>query len=380
MASTATDPPASYRGTMTMPSAGWYPSPDGDPSSVQYWDGQQWTPHRSPAPDYQPGTPQSPLAGSGLRRVDALFGDAWTILRRAWWPITAVGLLLWSLWGLLVALFAAAADFGAWTTLLLDVMAADEAAPGALSAAESAEFEQRATDLLAQTATGVWIAAGVILTVAMIATAVAHSAAVYRLGAEAAAGRPATFATAWDGIRDGTLRLIGYGLLLSAASVLLAGVVVGAVVLLSGVPFLAVIVGTLGAVAWFAVLYGLMGKLVPAFVQASVPGGSGALGWSWRVTRGKFWAVLGRYLLWSLAASVLINLVTSVAALPLSFVFFGALFAGSAAGWLVLFVMLATIAVSAAASGFSYLGSVPIWRDLTADERYRAIEPDGGLS
>lgn len=363
---------------MALPPAGWYPSPDGDPRALRYWDGQQWTPYRSPAaPSYPAVAAPDPVAPSGLRRVDALFSESWLIVRRAWWPITATGLLLWSAWSVLVAAFAAAADFGAWTRLLIDVMAADEANPGALTPVESAEFEQRATDLLSQTSTGTWIAAGVILTLASVAVAAAHSAAIYRLGAEAAAGRPATFAVAWAGIRTGTARLIGYGLLLSAGWLVVGAAVVGAVVLLSGIPVLAVVVGILGFGAWIAALYWLLGRLVPAFVQASLPGGRGALGWSWQVTRGRFWAVLGRYLLWSIAVSIIINVVASVATLPLSFAFFGALFAGSAAGWAVLLVLLATVVITAVLSGFTYLGSVPIWRDLVTDPDYRAIGPDG---
>jgi uncharacterized protein YbjQ (UPF0145 family) len=46
----------------TQPPAGWHPDPH-DPSQLRYWDGSQWTEHRSPAQSQQPAAqPQQPAA------------------------------------------------------------------------------------------------------------------------------------------------------------------------------------------------------------------------------------------------------------------------------------------------------------------------------
>ncbi len=34
-----------------MSDPGWHPDPE-DPAQVRYWDGAQWTEHRSPNPNY----------------------------------------------------------------------------------------------------------------------------------------------------------------------------------------------------------------------------------------------------------------------------------------------------------------------------------------
>ena len=316
-----------------------------------------------------------------MRPVEAMFTDSWTIVQRAWWPITAIGLVLWGLWSLLVVLLAAVVRLGEWARLWAGYVDVDGAYPDGLPVAMRTQLQQQATDLFDEIGAGTWLAAGVILFAATVLVASAHYAATYRLGAEAASQRSATFRTGIDGMRTGTLRILGYNLLL----VLLFAAVFAAVVGIAAVPALltetlvplTIGLGLLMVVLAFVAMFGLYGRLLPAFVQACVPTGAGALRWSWRVTRGRLWAVLGRYLLWSLAVSVVLNLVYSALSLPL---LLGGLFAWYVSpGWPLLIVSLIGIVVLSAVTALSWLGPVAIWRDLTGDGSYRAIDDDGSL-
>lgn len=95
---------------------------------------------------------------------------------------------------------------------------------------------------------------------------------------------------------------------------------------------------------------------------------------------GKFWAVLGRYLLWSLAASVVINVISTVVSIPV-----GALFLGTASAatdpagqlGLALTLNLLLLPFTMALAAVTMIGIVPIWRDLTDHPVYRSIDENG---
>jgi hypothetical protein len=312
-----------------------------------------------------------------MRRVDALFGEGWRIVRRAWWPILAVGVLVWSAWSAVCLVLAAVLRFGAWAALAGDAVEASESYPDGIPAGVANDLQRQAEALAADIPTAAWVVAGVVLTLATVLAWAAGSAAVYRLGAEAAAGRPTGFSVAWDGVRCGTARLTGYGLLLGLGSAAVLGVMlIPAIALMDPAPFLGVALLLVGVPAWIACLYALVARLLPGFVQACLRQGSGALRWSWRATRGRFWAVLGRWLLWLLAAGLVTNTVQWVVGFPLSLGMMSAVLAGGS-GWVALLLMLLAVVVSGALSSISLIGGVPIWRDLTTDPAYAAINPDG---
>lgn len=403
------------------PVPGWYPDPS-DPTLIRYWNGQSWTEYtaagNAPAPDAgwatppapatgwtQPGDsapagpyagsypagaaaaefqayhPQAALAGSGMRRVSALFGDAGRIIRRAWWPITAFSVVLWLVWGALVAaLVALLVDFGRlsqaitlWRDSTQQYRSDTHIPPAVMDQIVAAFRAVPRTDAL-----GSWLLAGLVLVVAtLIATAV-QVAGVTRLGMSAAAGRDARLAAAWRaGLRAGP-RLLGYAVLLT---VLVIGVlaVVGLVswLLWGPAPSLVGILWLLTTIGLIVLAFLLTGRFAPLAPQAVL--GRGALSWSWRATATRFWPVLGRYLLWALA----VNLAGSVAANVVTLVVFvptAALLAtGWSAGtlWAVLVLSLVGQALASVLTAFMYLGPVPIWRDLTDDPDLRAIAADG---
>jgi hypothetical protein len=143
-------------------------------------------------------------------------------------------------------------------------------------------------------------------------------------------------------------------------------------------PALGVAVAVLAFFALAALALWATGRLITAVPQAVV--GARALSWSWSATRGKFWGVLGRYILWSIAASVIVNVVLTVVSIPVS-----ALFLGQAAdssdplASLVpaLTLNLVLLPLTMAAGAVTIIGIVPIWRDLTDHPEYRGIDADG---
>jgi hypothetical protein len=160
------------------------------------------------------------------------------------------------------------------------------------------------------------------------------------------------------------------------SAVVLGVLLIPAIALMDPAPFLGGALLLVGLPVWIACLYALVARLLPGFVQACLRQGAGALGWSWRATRGRFWAVLGRWLLWLLAAGLVTNTLQWVVGVPLSL---GIMFAllGGGSGWVALLLMLLAVVVSGALSSISLIGGVPIWRDLTTDPAYAAINPDG---
>ena len=163
---------------------------------------------------------------------------------------------------------------------------------------------------------------------------------------------------------------LAIGLLWTAATLLVVG-------LWALSPALGVIVGILGFLALIAVSVWLTGRLIPVIVQVVL--GRRAISWSWRHTKGKFWAVLGRYILWSLAAGVIVNVIVTVLSIPASLLFLGTAASTSSTTQLGASLVLSviTLPMTMALSAVTFLGVVPIWRDLTDDPQYRAIGDDG---
>ncbi len=412
------------------PQAGWYPNPDGT-GGLRWWSGVGWTEYTRPNPEGeqpaeqpttvlpepttqwpqeptaplpaaawgQPGggqpapppqpvpyaaytpPPGRPLTASGMRPLGGMFSDIGRITRRAWWPILAISTLIWvAVSALLAVVTFALVDTGA-------LRAGLDALGTALEANPEGDFSQREIDAMtaefsrafSSLPVGGWVVLGVLLSVLLLLASTVQIGAVNRLAMDAAATNLVSWGAAWrSGVVAG-FRLFGYYVLLVLLmSAMIIAVTVVIVLTAQFAPGLAIGLGILAFFGFFAASFWLTGKLIPAVAQAVV--GRRALSWSWRATRGKFWAVLGRYLLWALAASVIVNVITTVVSIPISLLFLGQ--ASSPADpatslGLALTLNLVLLPLSMALAAVTIMGIVPIWRDLTDDPVYRSIDEQG---
>lgn len=407
------------------PQAGWYPNPDGT-GGLRWWSGVGWSEYTrsgpaeplgaaatgelqsawttdqqptqslpSPVNPWQPGPaqpgslaplsgygaytppPAQPLTGSGMRPVGALFSDIGRITRRAWWPIVAISLIIWSLMSALLAIA---------SVTLLDVSALrrgldflgtaiNDSPDGNLS---DAQLDQLATDFgdaFGRIPVGAWVLVGVILGILLLLASTVQVGAVIRLAMDATTANRISWGAAWKSGFTAGFRLFGYYVLIMVLTTI-AIIAVTIVIALAAqlAPALAVALGVLAFLGGIAVAVVLTGRLMPTLAQAVV--GSHALSWSWRATKGKFWGVLGRYMLWSLVASVLINVILTVVSLPVSFLILGQ---GTTEDpfsqlGLALALNLLLLPASMATAAITIIGIVPIWRDLTDHPVYRSID------
>lgn len=335
-----------------------------------------------PAPGYGAYTPPpvSPLTASGMRPLSGMFADIGRITRRAWWPILAISALIWvavtAVLGVATAVFV---DFGALRRGFDALGTAMEENPaGDFTESQLDQMAAAFSDAFGRLPLAGWLLLGLFAWVLLLLATTVQIGAVSRLAMDAASGAPLSWRAAWGSGFTAGFRLFGYYLLLLVL-VLVAVVLVTLVIVLTAqlAPWLAVAVGILAFLGGIAVSFWLTGRLIPALAQAVV--GRRALSWSWRATRGKFWAVLGRYLLWSLAASVVINIVSSIVSIPVSLLFLGGASATdpSASLGLALTLNLLLLPFTMALGAITFMGIVPIWRDLTDHPAYRSIDDTG---
>lgn len=390
-----------------QPVAGWYDDPGGS-AQLRYWDGSAWTEHtttidRPSVPQQpqwgdpgqwtgQPGsggapppygtyTPTSgPLAPSGMRRVEALFADIGRIVKRGWWPITAVSLIIWAVWtALVVVVIGVLIDIPRlFDAIDFLVQTSEDTSNRTLSPQTQQEIEQNFLDALRVDSPVVWIVLGLLLFLLTMFASCAQVAGVNRVAMDTASGSQASLAAAFQSARVGGLRILGYGLLLSAGVLAVLAVLVGVIVLIGSVVApLAVVLAMAPTVALMVGGVWIFTRLLPFTAQAVVSGG--ALMWSWRATEGKFWAVLGRWLLWSIVAYLAVQVISAVLFFPVSIVLGAASSTQDAAaiGWVFLLVSAVAVPISLVLNSASLLGVVPIWRDLTEQPEYRSIDEHG---
>lgn len=366
---------------------GWYPDP-ADPTRSRYWDGRQWSGNASagwgatpaPATDFGNYTPQGgELTGSGMRRLPALFSDVGRILRRAWWPITAASLAVWVAWFAIAAVVVSAVvDLGRVAQAIALLLDTTQRYPGGRWPMESQRTIEAAFTGLLRIESPTWLlAAAALLGAAGLVAASFQIATVCRLGADAAADLPVSWAAGWRAGVTGGTRLLGYFVIVIVA--VGAGVAAFAALTLAAATInlgLAILIALVGALALSVAAVWGTGRFVPTLVQASL--GPGAAPWSWRATRDRFWAVLGRFLLWSIVASLVAQTVLTIVFFPVSLVTFSTTATPEPdAVTAALFGYAVSLALSFVLAALTYIGVVPIWRDLTTDPRYRAIETDG---
>ena len=363
---------------------GWYPDPS-DATRSRYWDGESWTAHVStgwgaPAGQetdfgrYAPTTGE--LTAGGMRRVPQLFDDVGRILKRAWWPIVAVSVAVWAAWFvILILVTTAVVDVGRATTAVTLLLDTTQRFPeGRWPASSQQAIEEAFTGVLRPSSVAWFVATIIVLAVGALFASCVQIAAVTRFGADAAAGVPTSWRAGWRSGAVGGLRLLGYALTLTVVTLVVTAALTAVTVAAAGLNVgLAVVVALTGVIALVVVGIWLTGRLVPVLVQVDM--GPRALAWSWLATRGHFWAVLGRYLLWSIVAAVVAQTVLAILLLPVSLVTFSATStpdAGSVTTSLILY--LVSLPLSFIVAALTYVGVVPIWRDLTDDPTYRSID------
>lgn len=339
--------------------------------------GGAWAQPAAPAYGaYQP-PPREPLTASKMRPVGAMFGDIGRILRRGWLPILGISVAIWAVVAVVyVAAFMATVDLTALQRGF-DLIGADTSSETGLPT-NDAEITAAFRDAFQALSPSGWALLITALTALILIATSLQTAGVNRVAMDAAAGQQVTWGAGWRACFTAGFRLFGYYLLLGLVVGIAWSVAVVVVVALWAVsPALSVVVGILGFLALMVLTFWLSGRLIPVIVQAVL--GRHAIAWSWQHTRGKFWAVLGRYLLWSMAASVIVNIVVSVLSIPLSLILLGTASSTSSTTQLgtSMVLSLITLPLTMALSAVTFIGVVPIWRDLTDDPVYRSIDEAG---
>lgn len=415
-----------------LPPAGWYPNPDGT-GGLRWWSGIGWSeytrtgpptvtdaavqppatgtveqplapdptvaqPVQPPASAWDAGAgapaataplggyapysppPSNPLTGSGMRPLGSMFSDIGRIVRRAWWPILAISVIIWTaMTALMAVLGVALVDLPAFRRGL-DFLGTtlDSTPDGNLSQAQIDQLQADFGQAFSRLPVAGWVLIGVILSVLLLLASTVQIGAVNRLAMDATTSNPVSWGPAWRSGFTAGLRLFGYYVLITVLAGVALVLVVGAIALAAQLsPALAVALGLLAFIGSIVLSVWLTGRLIPTLAQVVVAGG--ALRWSWRATKGKYWAVLGRYLLWSLAASVIINVVLTVISIPVSLLFLGSSTSADPFSQLglALSLNLILLPLSMATAAITIVGIVPIWRDLTDHPVYRSIDDEG---
>ncbi len=391
---TPTEPPSTPTWEQAPTPATWEQTPT-EPPPTPTWDqtpqpetpaqpanpwappGGAWGQPATPAYGaYQP-PPKQPLTPSRMRPLSAMFSDIGRIVRRGWLPILGISVAIWAVVSVVyVVAFMATVNLTALQRGF-DLIGAETSQETGLPT-NDAEITAAFRDAFSALSPSGWALLITALTLLILIASALQTAGVNRVAMDAAAGQPVSWGAGWRACFTAGWRLFGYYLLLSLAAGLIwsvAAIVVVGLWALS--PALSVIAGILGFLALMALMLWLSGRLIPVIVQAVA--GRHAIAWSWQHTRGKFWAVLGRYLLWSMAASVIVNIVVSVISIPVSLLFLGTVASTSSTGQIgaSMVLSLITLPLTMALSAVTFIGVVPIWRDLTQDQTYRSIDENG---
>lgn len=398
-----TNPPPGSPG----PPPGWYPDPSGE-AEKRWWDGATWTDKTQarptdnpwgapsaqsrPTPQAPQGAPlppkaynpiQSPVTAAGMRRIPALFSDAGRIIKRAWLPIIGTGLAIWGAWAVLVLLTTAlVVDFGNLARALNTSMELTSGPnTGQLSPTLQDELAAQWSAVVRTDSVWVWVGLAIALTVLTIVVASYQATAATKLSMDAVVDRPARFG---DAMKVGfpaavrlSIYLIVFAVVLSAVSMAAVLLIVAGASVGGGWVVIAVLVSVAGFLAMFVAIFWIVGRLIPVLAQVVL--GPGAITWSWHATAGRFWAVLGRYFLWSIVASFALQVVSSVLLTPIGFASAFVVNMETATGAIVAVVLFLFLIwpITMAASSLTLIGVVAIWRDLTDDPRYRSIGADG---
>lgn len=304
-----------------------------------------------------------------MRPITGLFSDVVEILRLGWKQLLSIALLAGALAALVVAgAVAIGVDVSGLTELLRKT--ADAVAELTDPSVDDPDRSalQEAADIAFPLASGqyvVLLAATGILLLLVIATTVAGTVATSSAALRSGA---VTFGPVLRTARRRALPTAAMLAVLGVVAVapwLLSAVLVGTLVALttgSGVAALLSAMLVLPAPAVFSVWMWV--RLFPALPQTVLA--SKGLAWSWSATRGLFWAVAGRWLLWALVSGVLVQAIGTAIFSPAGVAAEQAVDAAGLASLATLSLVLWTLSVPlyVASSALWALGLVPIWRDL----------------
>ncbi|MCU0295031.1 MAG: DUF2510 domain-containing protein, partial [Candidatus Nanopelagicales bacterium] len=303
------------------PSAGWYPNPDGT-GGLRWWSGVGWTeytrtgepvevpepvapeaahtqafdtnPWGQPIqpvapttalggyPTYTPA-PIAPLTASRMRPLSGMFSDIGRITRRAWLPILAISLIIWTVMGAITAaVLLAFVDVGALRRGLDAVGVALDASPdGSFSDAQSDAIVSAFGDAFNGLSPAGWLLLGVGLGVLGLFASTMQVAAVSRLSMDATTAERVSWAAGWKSGFSAGARLFGYYILLMIVVTVVIVAITALIALAAQVaPALAVALGILALLGFVGVSFWLTGRLLPTVTQAVV--GRHAIAWSWR--------------------------------------------------------------------------------------------------
>jgi hypothetical protein len=307
-----------------------------------------------------------------------MFTDIGRIIRRAWLPILGISLALWAIVSIIyTAVLLTTVNMDALQRAF-NLLENSDTNPETGLPSTGTEISAAFRDAFSALSPSGWALVIGGMTVLLLVATSLQTAAVSRLAMDAAAGQPVTWGAGWRAGFTAGWRLLGYYLLLGLVVGLAWVAVIAVVVGLWAVnPGLGALAGLLGFIALMVASVLLTGRLIPVTAQVVV--GRRAISWSWKHTKGKFWGVLGRYLLWTMAASVIVNIIVSVLSIPASLLFLGSAASASPTAQLgaSAAITLLTLPLTMALSAVTFMGIVPIWRDLTEDPVYRSIDEQG---
>lgn len=286
-----------------LPPPDWYTDPE-DPAQYRYWDGSQWTDHRSPrhtAPSEQAGA-SGGHRGSGHRSIGDLLAGTWRTMTQNLRPLLII-------YAVVAVVYLAGEEavrrgydevFGDTVGVLFNELASID--PDTGSEEPDALLESRWNDVTdrLEGLDSSTLAAGVLLmaagAVAVVAINIVEFAAFGQFTVARLNGRQLTAARALRAGLRRLLRIIGVGLMLLVmwcAAMMVATLAAGLLTLASGV-LGAVLSAAVLVMAVLVMVVGAAPLAVLTVMTAAAGPATPSMRYARDLLRGAYWATLGR--------------------------------------------------------------------------------------